>query len=413
MRITTPPAVPDPAIDLEGIDLSTTMLYTAGDAHSVWHTLRARQPVFWRPHPMAGGFWSVTRHADVRRVLRDHRDFTSERGTALDMIGFPDPAAGKMMHATDPPRHREFREPIEQPLRAQAMSDYTPIVRTLVRGILQPQRDAEWDAAAALSRLPVAVVARLMGLPDSDVDFLQHAAYASVAPHDPHYRTGSPDETLRWAHTAVADYFTRQVSNRRAAPSADLLSHLITMEVAGRQLTNDELISNCFSLLVGGVVTTAQVASATLNALAEHGGGEGRWPAAPDGITTLLEEALRWSSPTTHFVRYARNDVDLHGVRIRHGEPVAAWIASANRDEDVFDRPYIFDPGRRPNRHITFGTGVHRCVGRQLARTMLQETFEAMRATMHRFEVGEAVHLASNLIAGIVHLPVRVRPTPT
>jgi cytochrome P450 len=124
----------------------------------------------------------------------------------------------------------------------------------------------------------------------------------------------------------------------------------------------------------------------------------------------LIEEALRWSSPTTHFLRHARRDVTLHGTLIRAGDPVAAWIASANRDEEIFDEPYRFDPGRRPNQHIAFGVGPHRCVGRQLARLILRETFDELIATVESFELaGPPVHLASNLIAGVVELPVRAR----
>lgn len=115
-----------------------------------------------------------------------------------------------------------------------------------------------WDAAAALTRLPVAAVARLMGLPDADVDLLLRAAYASVAPNDPHYRTGSPHQTLRWSHSTIVDYFTGKVRARRKQPVSDLLSHLATMDVAGRRLSEEEVILNCYSLLVGGVVTTAQ-----------------------------------------------------------------------------------------------------------------------------------------------------------
>jgi cytochrome P450 len=397
-------------IEFGGIDLSSTELYRRGDAHLAWQTLRAERPVYWHATSSGAGFWAVTRYADVRRILRDHESFTSERGTALDMIGAPDPAARKMMHATDPPCHKHIRRPTEQPLSAQAVPAYAALVRSLARStVAMAGHDVTWDAAAALSRLPVAVVTRLMGLPDADVDILLHAAYASVAPNDPHYRTGSLYQTLRWSHSTIVDYFTGRVRARQEHPGSDLLSHLATMNVAGRRLSQEEVIINCYSLLVGGVVTTAQVAIAALVALADQGGGVGSWPSTAP-VSSLMEEALRWSSPTTHFLRHARRDVTLHGKLIRAGDPVTAWIASANRDEEVFYEPYRFDPGRRPNRHIAFGVGPHRCVGRQLARLILRETFDELIATVERFELaGPPVHLASNLIAGVVELPVRAR----
>jgi cytochrome P450 len=408
VRITTPD--PGTRVDLEQIDLSATALYTDGDAQLAWQTLRTERPVWWNESPAVGGFWAVTRYRDVRAVLRDHENFTSERGTALDMIGAPDPAARRMMHATDPPCHQAFRRPLEQPLTAPRVPEYAALTKTLVHDALAPaRRPGGWDAAAHLSRLPVMVMTRLMALPDADADVLLHAAYASVAPTDAHYRVGSTIRTLQWAHSTLVDYFNHRVRERQGSPGSDLLSHLVTMTVAGRPLTGEEAVLNCYSLLVGGVVTTAQVALATLIALAEEGGGHGRWPSA-DGHD-LVEESLRWSSPTTHFLRHARRDVTLHDTVIRAGDPVAAWIGSANRDETTFERPYSFEPGRRPNRHLAFGTGAHRCVGRHLARLVLREVFAVLTATVESFELtGPPVHLASTLVAGVTRLPIRTIP---
>lgn len=409
VQITTPPT--DGRVASSDIDLASITLYTDGDPHLAWLTLRRDQPVFWNERPGGGGFWAVTRYADVRRVLRDHKDFTSERGTALSMIGVRDPAAGKMMHATDPPCHQHIRRPLEQPFAARQVSGYAPMARRLAHEALAPARDeATWDVAASLTRLPVAVMAKLMGLPDSDVDLLLRAAYASVAPDDPHYRRGSKHQTIQWSHATIVDYFTHLVRDRRRSQTSDVLAHLITMDVSGRVLTEEEAVLNCYSLLVGGVVTTAQAATTALIALTEQGGGEGRWPTTTP-TSSLVEEALRWSSPAMHFMRYARRDVVIGNTKVTAGEPVTAWIISANRDETVFDRPYAFLPDRHPNRHIAFGTGAHRCVGRHLAKLVLRETFDELAATVKTFElVAPPVHLASNLIAGVIALPIRTNP---
>jgi cytochrome P450 len=398
---------------LDEIDLSDTRLYTTGDAHLAWQTLRAESPISRHETPRGTGYWSVTRRADVWRVLRDHETFTSERGTALCMLGAPDPAAGKMMHATDPPRHRQVRARFEEPLSESAMPAYAGGVRALVRETVAPVRDAEvWDAAAAFTRLPMAVAAMLMDLPQADIEPLLRLSYAALAPLDPHYRFGSERVTVRRAHHDIMLYFERRIRERGKNPSADLISHLVTMEVDGRRLSREELLLNCLSLMVGSVVTTAQAVSATLIAMAEQGGGEGRWGSAPPG-PAAVEEALRWSSPTTHFLRHARRDVELHGEKIHAGDAVAAWIASANRDEDAFDRPYTLDFDRAPNRHLAFGSGPHRCVGSQLARLMLRLSFAELYRTIECFEpAGPPCHLVSNEIAGVVSLPLRVRLRP-
>jgi cytochrome P450 len=408
MRISRPPA--DARVRLDEIDLADVGLYTDGDAHLAWQTLRAQCPVFWQPRQSGEGFWAVTRQADVRRVLAEHETFTSERGTAIAMLDAPDPSAGLMMQATDPPRHRQFRQQVGKDFSAYALMGLTGQVRSFARAALEPAVDGRpWDVAEAFARLPMAVAAVMMGLPEKDVDPLLHLAYASLAPHDPRYRSGPEKATSTFAHYDIIRYFGEHVARRRESPSGDLISHLLSVEVDGRLLTEEAVLLNCLSLLLGAVVTTSHAISATIIALAEQNGGEGRWPDAMP-VRAAVEEALRWSSPVTHFMRRARRDVEMHGTMIRAGDAVTAWIASANRDEDVFERPYALDFRRSPNRHVTFGVGSHRCLGSNLARLMLQHSFELLVSGIECFEIaGTPCHLASNEIAGVVSLPLRVK----
>ncbi|MFI0480785.1 cytochrome P450 [Actinomadura sp. 9N215] len=408
MRITTP--APADRIDLDDVDLADPMLYTRGDAHLAWQTLRAERPVFWQRRRTGPGFWAVTRYADVRRVLRDHETFGSEHGTSITMIGVPDPGAGRMMQSTDPPRHRGLRGEIGRPLAPRAVGDRAETIRSLVRRCIEPARDGGvWDAAAAFTRMTGQIAARFMEFPDDDVDRLLSLSYATQAPLDPHYRLGSQQLTLRLAHHEIMSYFAERL---RARPRSGLLAHLTGIEIDGRRLTHEELLLNCHSLIVAFVMTTAQTASTTMIALAGQGGGEGRWPPGTP-MQEAVEEALRWASPATHFVRQARRDVELHGVKIKAGEPVTAWLASANRDPAVFARPYALDLGRSPNRHVAFGSGPHRCVGAPLARLVLATLFEELFAHIESFELaGDPEHLVSNEIGGIVGLPLRVRPRP-
>jgi cytochrome P450 len=151
------------------------------------------------------------------------------------------------------------------------------------------------------------------------------------------------------------------------------------------------------------------VISATMIALTEMHGGEGHWPQSPS-MPMVIEEALRWSSPVTHFMRRARHDTEICGQKMNEGDAVTAWIASANRDESTFARPYELDFGRVPNRHIAFGAGPHICLGRDLGRLMLRHSFEELITSIESFELADVpVHLASNEIAGVVSLPVRTK----
>jgi len=425
-----PPPPPPPCVDHElscgvdgvsrnqlhdqrkGVDLYDPQLYARGEAHRVWRALRDHTPVHWNAEP-GPGFWAVTRYRDVRWVLRDHEAFTSELGIVLWSLGVPDPAAGKMVAVTDPPRHQRLREPLGRPLTRHAVGDHAGWLRALVRETIAPAWDCDvWDVAAAFARLPVASVVRLMDFPREDLEVLLQWTYAAVAPLDPHYRTGSMESTLLRAHHEIMNYFRRRVRERRAALGTDLLSHLLTVDAGGRPMTDEEVIVNCYNVFLGAAVTTSQAIVSTLIAVAEQGGGEGRWPVdAP--TSTAVEEALRWSSPTMNFLRHAKHDLELHGVTIRAGDAVLASIASANRDERVFDRADVFDPARTPNPHLAFGGGAHYCVGQSLARLTLQLVFEEFFTRLECFELAEPpVRLVSNLAAGVVSAPMRLKLRP-
>lgn len=409
MRITRPAA--HARVPLDQIDLTDTDLYINGDAHLVWQTLRAERPVFWQDRGDGHGFWAVTRRSDVYRVLSDHRTFSSEGGTAIAMLDAPDPAAGLMMQSTDPPRHRKYREQMGKPFSARAVPAYAEFTRSFVKDSIEPARDGEvWDAAASFVRLPMALCAKMMGLPEDDIDPLLRLAYASLAPDDPRYSThGAAKPTAGSAHYEIMGYFATCIRDRRRNPTDDLTSYLMSMEMDGRRLTDEELLYNCLSLLLGAVVTTSHVVNATIIELTEEHGGEGIWP---DAMPTqaAVEEALRWASPVTHFMRRARHDTIIAGKRIAAGEAVTAWIASANRDESAFERPYGLDFARTPNQHIVFGTGPHTCLGSHLARLMLRTCFAELSTAIESFELADApVHLASNEIAGVVSLPLRTK----
>jgi cytochrome P450 len=407
MRISRPPA--DARVPLDAIDLADVSLYTNGDPHLIWQTLRAERPAFWQVRPAGEGFWAVTRHADVRRVLAEYETFTSECGTAIAMLDAPDPAGGRMMQSTDPPRHQQFRQQIAKRFSGHALTELGDQIRVFVGEAIAPALDSQvWDVAESFSRLPMKVAARMMALPEKDIEPLMRLAYASLAPHEPRYRSGPARNTSAFAHYDIIRYFSAHVAKVRENPSDNLISHLLTVRLDDRFLTEEEVLLNCLSLLLGAVVTTTHAINATFIALAEENGAEGHWPTAMP-LRGAVEEALRWASPVTHFMRRARRDVEMHGERIRAGEAVTAWIASANRDEAVFDSPYVLDFGRSPNHHVTFGYGSHRCIGHNLARLMIGESFGQLSEIIESFELASPPrHLASNEISGVVSLPLRI-----
>lgn len=408
-------SVPDPnqPIDLSSVDLLDPHFYAEGDPHSVWFHLRRSAPVYKHQSKNGQEFWVVTKYDDVCRILKDYNTFTSQRGSMLCILNLPDVAGGKMLAVTDPPRHTQVREPLTMALTRKVVQAMEGKLRQIVTDLLAPGLSGEpWDFAEAALLFPTAFMAGLMDLPREDWEHLARHTTMSIAYDDPDYAQESTRATLRRAHHELFDYFGFQVARRRASkPGDDLIGLLMTMDADGVKLTDEEILFDCYSLLLGASVTTPYAASATVLAMAEDPGEYHRWATHPEMLASGVEEGLRWASPTSHFMRYALQDVEMRGEVIRHGDPVTAWLGSANRDEEVFGAPYQFDVGRRPNHHIAFGFGPHSCIGAPLARAALQILFSEVLRCVERIElVGPIEHLASNFTAGIKHMPVRMIP---
>lgn len=389
-------------------DLVDPMLHSHGDPHAAWRTLREQAPVTWHPVGDSLGFWSVTRHADSDSVLRDYQRFTSERGTMIDLLGTDDPAGGSQLAVTDPPRHTVMRQPLQRALTFKTLQRSQEVIREQILRLLRPLGDGgTFDFAQAMLAMPMAVTGVLMGLPREDWTRLTRLTTTCIAPDDPEYR--HPDgrrKTLEVAHRELFAYFQDIVRARRDNLGDDLISILLRTEFEGRRMSVGETVSNCYSMLLGANVTTPHAPSFALVHLI--GTPElADWAAHPELITTGVEEALRWASPITYFMRYATTDVAVGGARIKAGDPVVVWIASANRDATAFPNPFVFDIRRRPNRHIAFGAGAHHCVGHSVARVTLRLLFtELFRSYTDFTRTGDAERLTSNFVSGYKHLPM-------
>ncbi|MDK0524153.1 cytochrome P450 [Streptomyces sp. ML-6] len=412
MRITAPPHDDGPGPG--AVDLSDHDFYATGDPHPLWARMRRHTPVHLSTLPDGRSFWSVTRYHDVNTVLRDHTRFTSSRGTLLSVLGGTDPAGNRMMAASDPPVHTALRKPMAKVLSHQALRPYNPQVRRVVHRMLAPLLDGGvWDLAEAGARFPMAFTGTLMGLPEEDWDRLTRLTTTAIAPQDADYRHSEGHGTLAAAHHELFAYFSGLVRRRRRDPGDDLVGFLLGMEADGRPLRHDELVYNCYSLLLGANVTTPHAVAATVLALVDHPREWDRWRADPSLTSTAIEEGLRWSSPANHFLRHATRDTHLRGRHIREGDAVVAWLGSANRDEEIFADPYRFDLTRSPNRHVAFGFGPHYCIGAPLARIALDALFRTLVPAVERFTLaGPVEHLASNFVAGIKSLPLRARLSP-
>jgi cytochrome P450 len=395
-------------VDLAGVDLMSAAVHATGDPHRIWREMRRRAPVCWQPVDGRRGFWSATTLADVSAVLRDHSAFTAQRGSVLDLLGADDPAGGRQLAVTDPPRHTAMRAPVQHALSMRAITPEDARIAAEVDRILAGTANGVFDLAELAGQLPMAVAGGLLGVDRQDWPRLTRLTQMAVAPREPSYQIQSdPDATLRTAHRELFAYFSRLVAQRERSPRDDLISLLLRIEVDGGRLDPEEVVANCYGLVLGANVTTPHVASAAVQALMGTGGWSD-WAAHPDLLDSGVEEALRWSSPANHFMRYAVHDVVLGGAAIAAGDAVVAWIGSANRDESEFEDPFRFDIRRHPNRHVAFGVGPHYCVGHALARAGLRHFLAGLLRRFADFEpAGAVAHLHSNFIAGFTRLPVR------
>lgn len=410
--ITTTPRDEPASVDLAKVDLSDPELYSAGDPHAIWTVMRQNAPVYRHTLPNDRSFWSVTKYQDVKDVLRDHTRFTSSRGTLLSILGTTDAASGKMMAASDPPVHTAMREPMKRVFSHSAMNSRQPQIRRMVRKLLEPAMNGgTWDVAQAAFDFPMSFTGTLMGLPEEDFPHLARLTTMAIAPDDHEYQE-TETGTMSAAHHELFAYFSAQVKRRLryGFEDDDLVGFLTQMQVNGRNLRHDEIVYNCYSLLLGANVTTPHAIASTLLALIETPGAYEQVAENHELIPSAIEEGLRWSSPTIHFLRHATKDMEMQGQEIAAGDAIVAWLGSANRDEDVFPEPFRFDIRRSPNRHVAFGFGPHHCIGAPLARIALRLFFEETVATVGSFEVaGPIEHLSSNFAAGIKKMPVTIR----
>jgi cytochrome P450 len=255
--------------------------------------------------------------------------------------------------------------------------------------------------------LPVAVIAELLGVPEADRPLLRPWSNAIVKMYE-YGRTAAVEDAAERAADQFVTYLRELAAERRRTPGEDLLSHLVGVRDSdGDRLTEDELVTTCVLLLNAGHEATVNVSGNGLLALLEHPDQLARLRDDPGLLSTAVEEFMRFDSPLQLFERTATTDVQVGGVTVREGQKVAALLGAANRDPAVFPDPDRFDVGRTDNPHITFGAGVHFCIGAPLARVELQASFGALLERTSRLELGgEPVRRPEFVIRGLAELPV-------
>ncbi|MBP6878667.1 MAG: cytochrome P450 [Phenylobacterium sp.] len=397
------------AIPIENIDVTDVALWANDTVLPYFERLRAEDPVHLCPadrHPH-GPFWSVTRYEDIVAVDTNYEAFSS-----YPSIGLEDPVGRElpMFIAMDPPKHDAQRKVVSPIVAPHNLQEMEPLIRGRIQKTLDELPIGEpfdWVDRVSIE-LTGQMLATLFDFPFEDRRKLTYWSDVSVAsPPDGEYT-----EDFVAHNRAVMDecleYFKRLWRERaNAPPRGDLISMLAHGE-STRNMPSEEYLGNLILLIVGGNDTTRNTMSGSILAMDRNPGERAKLDANPGLIPSMVSETVRWQTPLAYMRRTATRDVELAGKAIREGEKVVMWYLSGNRDETVIERAndYWID---RPNvrRHLSFGFGIHRCVGNRLAELQLKILWEEILTRFPSINVvGEPKRVHSNFVRGYESMQV-------
>ncbi|GAA4880457.1 cytochrome P450 [Kitasatospora terrestris] len=395
-------------------DLSDPRSFLPEPPHRLWAEQRRSGRLHRQEREGAPAFLSVTRYHDIDTVLRDATGYSSEWGMTLDTsLGEPDPAAGRMIELTDPPRHQRLRRLVSSGLtRSAARAMGSMLEDRVEHWVEQAVRAGETDFVAAVAgRVPSAGAGLLLGLPEQEwatlSDRASRAVCGSLGEHDP----GVGDLAVRRRSTATANgqllmHLAGLLDHAELAEDG-VVRRLLDAELDGDRLSREEVLLNCLNLAIGGNETTKNATAGGVAALAAHP-EQWQWLRRhPEHLDRAVEEILRWTTPPLHLTRTVLRPATLAGTALEPGDLLCLWLPSANRDEEVFDDPDVFRLDREANPHLSFTSGKHFCMGAALARSQLRLVLKALLARVETITpLGPPARRASNFVAAYDSLPV-------
>ncbi|MGI9327528.1 MAG: cytochrome P450 [Pseudomonadales bacterium] len=399
-------------IPIDQIDLADPGLYEQNVCWDYFARLRAEDPVHYTQSKNFGPFWSVTRFDDIQYVDKHHDIFSSEPSILL--ADQPEDFTFVNFIQSDPPVHDEQRKAVQNVVAPRNLAELEPIIRQRMQSILDGLPVGEtfnWVDRVSIE-LTTQMLATLFDFPFEDRKLLTYWSDVAIATPE---LTGSntvTEEQRREIMGECLEYFTRLWREREHQPqNFDLLSMLIHGE-STKNIVNKpmEFLGNLLLLIIGGNDTTRNSISGGVVALNQNPTQYQKLRDNPSLIPNMVSEIIRWQTPLAHMRRTAKCDTELGGKQIKKGDRVVMWYASGNRDSAAIDRPDEFIIDRPSARHhLSFGFGIHRCMGNRLAEMQLRIVWEEILKRFHTVElVGEPVRVRSNFVLGYSDVPVRV-----
>lgn len=369
---------------------------TAELVYEVYAHLRERRPI--ARSDCHGGFWILTRHEDVMAAAADWETFSSAEGAHLPR------QPGQLLFVPldyDPPIHTAYRDVFAAALTPARVRELEPQIRALASdlvGNFAAAGGGDFVAAVAV-HFPIRLIASMLGLSD--------AVSAQIRDFTERIWVAFGHDARSTALNDLIDLLMAEAVARRAEPAADLLTELVQADVGGRSFTDDELRSTLAAFAIAGHETTMNASANLMHDLAQRPQLQEQLRDDLPALRRAIEESLRLRAPAHLFVRTVTRDTVFHGTPMRRGEKIVLVYASANRDEDQCPHAAEFDPQRRMASSLTFGWGIHRCVGIHLARAELRVLAQEMLAR-GPFELAGEVH--SSGMEGGHHMGVRTLP---
>jgi cytochrome P450 len=382
----------------------------AADPYPVFRRLREQAPLYYNPKH---DFWALSRFDDVERGLLEHETYISGRGPIIELIkaNIPIPPGGLIFE--DPPVHTIRRGLVSRVFTPRRMNALEPKVREFCRACLDPLvGTGRLDFVADLgAQMPVRVIGMLLGIPEQDQDAVRERADRHLRIQDGQPMQYSPDGSF-----ASGASFTEYVEWRVKHPADDLMTELLNAEFEDergitRRLTRDELTTFINILASAGSETTTRLISWSGKVLADH--PDQRRELAQDAslIPNAIEEVLRYEPPAPHIARYVTRDVEHHGRTVPEGSAIMFLVGAANRDERRHRDGERFDIHRKVGHHLSFGHGIHFCLGAALARLEGRVALEEVLERFPEWEVDlpNAKLASTSTVRGWETLPVFTR----
>lgn len=386
-----------------------------GYPHGAWATLRREAPVCRFELEGWPDFWALCKHEHIVEVSKQPNQFLNAPGMtfAPNRTQQGEQTTIRTIINMDPPEHREFRKVAAPYFTPRAVNTLDELVLKTARGLIDDLgEEGECDFIADIASLhPLKVIARILGVPESDEPFILKLTNELFGAADPEFQR-DPDRMkgIRSLFAEFWSYFGEIMADRRKRPRDDFASVIANAKVNGEPMGELETMGYCLIAFTAGHETTRGSIGGGLHALIEYPNERLAWAQNPGLTLSAINEIVRYVTPVNHMVRTAAADCEVGGQKIREGDKLVLFYASANRDEDVFDHPNTLRLDRKPNPHLGFGIGEHYCVGANLARKTSGTLFRELVTRLEDVELaGEPARTASNLVPGLKHMPIRYK----